>query len=153
MIEGQVLHASCVVVGEAGILIRGPSGSGKSFIAWDLIREAERVGRFARLVGDDRVRVANRNGRIIAAAVPAIAGKLEVRGSGVLTMPYESSAIVRIVVDCLTVGAARLPAPGDRILSLCGVSIPRVGTRSEPGVSRIILWRLDHPGDTLMTDR
>jgi len=153
MSEGEAFHASCVVIGEAGILIRGPSGSGKSLLAWDLIWEAERAGRFARLVGDDRVRLANRNGRIVASAVPAIAGKLEVRGSGVLTIPYESSAIVRVVVDCLTERPDRLPVPADRMLSLCGVSLPRVGTRSEPGVSRIILWRLDHPGDTLMTDR
>ena len=150
---GQALHASCVVVREAGVLIRGPSGSGKSSLAWDLIYEAERLGRFARLVGDDRVRVSNRNGRLVATAVPAIAGKLEARGSGVLTMPYENSAIVRMVIDCLSEHPPRLPAPSERTMSLCGVSLPRLGTRNEPGLSRIILWRLDHSGDVLMTDQ
>jgi HPr kinase/phosphorylase len=153
MTDAQTLHASCVVVGEAGILIRGPAGSGKSLLARDLILDAERLGRFARLVSDDRVRISNGNGRVLATAVPPIAGKLEARGFGLLTMPYENSAIVRMVIDCLSEHPPRLPAASNEAISLCGVSLPRIGTRSEPGVSRIILWRLDHPGDVLMTNR
>jgi HPr kinase/phosphorylase len=153
MAAGPALHASCVVVREAGVLIRGPSGSGKSLLARDLIFEAERLGRFARLVGDDRVRVMNRNGRLVATAVPAIAGKLEARGFGVLTMPYEKSVIVRLVIDCLTEHAARLPGPGDRTITMAGVLLPRIAALVEPGLARLILLRLDHPGDTLMTDR
>ena len=153
MAAGPALHASCVVVREAGVLIRGPSGSGKSLLARDLIFEAERLGRFACLVGDDRVRVMNRNGRLVATAVPAIAGKLEARGFGVLTMPYEKSVIVRLVIDCLTEHAARLPGPGDRAITMAGVLLPRMAALVEPGLARIILLRLDHPGDTLMTNR
>jgi HPr kinase/phosphorylase len=153
MATAPALHASCVVVGEAGILIRGPSGSGKSCLARDLVVEAERLGRFARLVGDDRVRVSSRNGRIVASAVPAIAGQLEARGFGMLTMPYEKSAIVRLVIDCLAEHAPRLPAPGDRTTTLAGIPLPRIGAIVEPGLARIILLRLDDPGDTLMTDR
>jgi serine kinase of HPr protein (carbohydrate metabolism regulator) len=150
---GPAIHATCILVREAGILIRGPSGSGKSALARELIVEAERLGRFARLVGDDRIRVTTRNGRVVATPVTAIAGKLEVRGFGVLTLPYENSAIVRLVIDCLTDEAPRLPMPGERSITLGGVSLPRIGARLEPGLSRIILLRLDNPGDTLMTDR
>jgi serine kinase of HPr protein (carbohydrate metabolism regulator) len=122
-------------------------------LAGELLFEAERLGRFARLVGDDRGRVTTRNGRIVATPVAAIAGKLEVRGFGLLTLPYESSAIVRLVIDCLTNEASRLPTPGERSITLGGVSLSRIGARMEPGLSRIILLRLDNPGDTLMTDR
>lgn len=153
MTSSPALHASCVVVGEAGILIRGPSGSGKSALAYELILEAERRGRFARLVGDDRVRLANRNGRLVVAAVPAIAGKIEARGFGVLTFPYESSAVVRLVVDCLTSEGPRLPGPGERTLTVDGVCLPRIGALLQPGAARIILLRLDNPGDAMMTDR
>jgi serine kinase of HPr protein (carbohydrate metabolism regulator) len=146
------LHASCVVVGEAGVLIRGPSGSGKSRLALDLVLEAERLGRFARLVGDDRVRVASRNGRLVASAVPSITGKIEARGFGVLTLPYEKAAIIRLVVDCQTEEGARLPAPADRAITISGIPLPRVGAQVGPGLARIILLRLDDPGDTLMTD-
>ena len=151
--SGTALHGSCVVVREAGILIRGPSGSGKSALARELVIEAERLGRFGRLVCDDRVQVTNRNGRLLATAVPAIAGKLEARGFGVLTLPYERAAILRLVIDCLTEDPPRLPAPGDRTVALCGVPLPRIGARMGPGLARIILLRLDNPGDTLMTDR
>lgn len=152
MAVGPTLHASCVVVGEAGILIRGPSGSGKSRLARDFLFEAERLGRFARLVGDDRVRVANRNGRLLATAVPAIAGRIEARGFGLLTLPYEMAAIVRLVVDCLTDEAPRLPGPAERAIAIEGVLVPRVGARVDPGLARITLLRLDNPGDAMMTN-
>ena len=48
------IHATVVLVGEAGVLIRGASGSGKSALALALMSEAGRRGLFARLVGDDR---------------------------------------------------------------------------------------------------
>lgn len=152
MASPLALHASCVVVGEAGVLIQGPSGSGKSRLALDLVREAEGLGRFARLVGDDRISVENRHGRLVATAVPAIAGKLEARGVGILTLRYERSAIVRLIVDCLSEEAPRLPGPGERTLTLAGVRLPRIGAPVEPGLARIILLRLDEPGDDLMTD-
>ena len=152
MAAETTIHASCVLVRESGILIRGPSASGKSTLARDLILEAERLGRFARLVGDDRVGVANCSGRLVVTALPAIAGKLEARGFGVLTLPYEKSAIVRLVIDCLDEDPPRLPAPRDRTVALGGVSLPRIGTQVVPGISRIILLRLDYPGDTLMTE-
>jgi serine kinase of HPr protein (carbohydrate metabolism regulator) len=153
MTAATALHASCVVVGEAGVLIRGPSGSGKSLLARDLILEAQRLGHFACLVGDDRVRVLGRNGRLLATAVPEIAGKLEARGFGVLTLPYENSAIVRLVIDCLAGPAERLPGPGDRTIAVAGVLIPRIAARVEPGLARFLLLRLDNPSDTLMTDQ
>jgi serine kinase of HPr protein (carbohydrate metabolism regulator) len=146
------IHASCVLVGEAGVLIRGPSASGKSALARELILGAEPSARFVRLVGDDRVRIANRNGRLLASAVPAIAGKLEARGFGVLTVPYEKSAIVRMVVDCLTEEPPRLPLKEERQVTLCGVVLPRIATRITPGLSAILLLRLGDPGDTLMTE-
>lgn len=152
MAAGPTLHASCVVVGEAGVLIRGPSGSGKSRLARELIFEAERLGRFARLVGDDRIAVANRHGRLVGTANPAIAGKLEAHGFGVLTLPYEKSAIVRLVIDCLTEAPPRLPLPDDRTLRLEGVALPRIGAVVEPGLARIVLLHLDNSGDDLMTD-
>jgi serine kinase of HPr protein (carbohydrate metabolism regulator) len=152
MKAGLAVHASCVVVGEAGILIRGPSGSGKSTLARELIFEAERRGRFARLVADDRVRLAGRNGRPLASVPPAIAGKLEARGLGVLTVPYEKSAILRLVIDCLLEDPVRLPERGDRLAMVCGVVLPRMAARVAPGLSSVILLRLDDLGNRLVTE-
>ena len=149
---GGAVHATCVIVGEAGVLIRGPSGSGKSALAREMILAAERSARFVRLVADDRVRIANRNGRLLASTPPAIAGKLEARGFGVLTMPYERCAIVRLVIDCLAEDPPRLPGRGERLVTICGVVLPRIAARIVPGLSSVILLRLDDPGDTLMTE-
>ena len=152
MAAETTLHASCVVVGEVGILIQGPSGSGKSSLARDIVLHGERIGRFARLVGDDRVRIENRNGRAVARAVIALAGTIEVRGMGLLTLPYEKSVILRWVVD-LVEDPPRLPEPAERAATLCGVSLARIKARPEPGLGQAILLRLGHPCDTLMTDR
>jgi HPr kinase/phosphorylase len=138
------LHASCVVVGEAGLLIRGASGSGKSSLARQIVREGERGGRFARLVSDDRVRVENRNGRVLASAVAAIAGRIEVRGIGLLTLPYEKAAIVRIVID-LADDPPRLPEAAGGTVALCGVHVPRIEALIEPGLAHAVLLRLHHP--------
>ena len=80
MSTGSALHATCLVIGEAGVLLRGPSGAGKSTLARRLISTALRDGRYASLVGDDRVRLEAVAGRLVARPHPAIAGRLEVRG-------------------------------------------------------------------------
>jgi HPr kinase/phosphorylase len=138
------VHASCAVVGESGILVRGPAGSGKSTLVRDIVREGARLGRFARLVGDDRVRIGNRNGRVVATAVSPLEGLIEVRGVGLLTLPYETSVIVRCVVD-LESEPPRLPEAAALAVSLCGVCLPRIAARAEPGLPASILLRLDHP--------
>jgi serine kinase of HPr protein (carbohydrate metabolism regulator) len=146
------LHASCVVVRDAGVLIRGASGSGKSSLARQILLEADRAGCFARLVCDDRVGVERRNGRLIAKAVPAIAGITEIRGMGLLTMPYEMLAVVRWVID-LGSAPARLPDAASATVMLCGVRLPRIQGNLEEGLAQAVLLRLGHPCDTLITDR
>ncbi len=81
--EKSQLHASAVVIAEAGVLICGPSGAGKSSLAFALITAAEDAGLFARLVGDDRIGIESRGGRLIAHGHPMILGKIERRGQGI----------------------------------------------------------------------
>ena len=54
MTSQMTVHASAVLVGDRAVLIRGPSGSGKSRLAFDLIL-AGRAGQIpaATLVGDE----------------------------------------------------------------------------------------------------
>jgi serine kinase of HPr protein (carbohydrate metabolism regulator) len=86
-----------VAIGTAGerraLLIEGPSGSGKSSLALALI------DRGATLVGDDGVLLERREGRLWALPPPAIAGLLEVRNVGIVTLPAEAapaSLVVRL---------------------------------------------------------
>jgi HPr kinase/phosphorylase len=119
----QALHASCVVVGEAGILLRGPSGSGKSTLARRIVEEARQRGHFARLVGDDRILLSVRAGRVLVRPHPALEGALEVRGIGIVEDEYADAAVVRLVVDCGT-APARFPDLQQRFTELFGVRIP-----------------------------
>jgi len=58
---GRAIHATAVLVGESGIVIRGRSGRARAASRWHSSRARGRNGLFARLVGDDRVYVALRN--------------------------------------------------------------------------------------------
>lgn len=120
------IHASAVLVGSRAVLIRGPSGSGKSRLSLELI-QAVRGGtlHFARLVGDDRVHVEAAHGRLLVRPAAALAGMIELRGVGILKLPYEPSAVVGLVVD-LAAEAARLPEPQQQRTELEGIVVARL---------------------------
>jgi HPr kinase/phosphorylase len=123
--SGATVHASAVLVGARAVLIRGPSGSGKSRLAWELL-EAGRgdAGAFARLVGDDRVHLQAAGGRLLVRPNDALAGLIELRGVGILRRNYEACAVVGLVVDLAAADAERLPERGETIVE--GIPIPRL---------------------------
>ena len=153
MPPGATIHASCVLVGEAGVLIRGASGSGKSALAHMLLAEVAQAGGFARLVCDDRVHIQPRHGRLLARPVPPLEGCLEVRGVGLLSVAHEPAAVVRLVVDCSAGAPARLPQQTEQTETVAGVVLPRLALRFEPFTARIVAWRLRGVHDTVMTER
>jgi HPr kinase/phosphorylase len=120
------VHASCIVVGESGVLIRGGSGSGKSTLARRVVDEAARQGRFARLVADDRVLLAAAGGRLVARPHPAIAGRIEVRGAGLMDAGHEGAVVIRLVVDCGDTRLDRLPSDDQLSAQVAGVRLARI---------------------------
>jgi HPr kinase/phosphorylase len=126
--EGATIHASAVLVGARAVLIRGPSGSGKSRLARDLLQAAARGAlRFARLVADDRVHARPVHGRLLVRPPQALAGLIEIRGLGVMTLPHEPVAVVGQVVDLADPEAQRLPQPAARTATIEGIALPRLG--------------------------
>ncbi len=119
------IHASAVAIKEAGVLIRGPSGAGKSRLALALIAAAETAGLFSRLIGDDRIGLERRGGRLIARAHPQILGRIERRGQGILEIPFLPAAVVRLAIDLEPLGElpSRYPEPGSERLELAGVAV------------------------------
>jgi HPr kinase/phosphorylase len=107
--SSSYVHATALIVGEAGVLIRGPAGSGKSSLAVRLIAEASRCGRFARLVGDDRVSVVEIRDVIVARPHPIIAGQIERRTFPLAVLPYEHACVVRLVVELCLQPLPRMP--------------------------------------------
>ena len=125
--DHKSVHASAVRVGESAVLIRGPSGSGKSKLAFDLIL-ASRAGIVpsATLVGDDRIRLISRDGNLIARAVPELVGMIEIRGLGIRHIPFLDEAPVGLVVDLAAADAARLPAQDALRTAISGIALPRI---------------------------
>ncbi|CCD86106.1 putative HPr kinase/phosphorylase [Bradyrhizobium sp. ORS 285] len=129
------IHASAVKVGDRAVLIRGPSGSGKSRLAFDLIL-AGRAGQIppAVLVGDDRVHLATRGGEIWVSPAPSLAGLIEIRGLGIRSCDHVSGAPIGLIVDLMAEDAARLPSPEALRWRENGIELPRipVGRGYEP---------------------
>jgi HPr kinase/phosphorylase len=137
------IHASAVLVGPKAVLIRGPSGSGKSRLAWDLIQAAaQNALPFARLVADDRAFVEIHGGRLLVRPAPALAGLIEIHGLGIRRLAYEPVAAVGLVVDLAAEDAARLPAPEASKTAISGVSLPRLGVAAGQAALPLVLAAL-----------
>lgn len=110
------LHATTVALGDHGVAILGPPGAGKSDLALRLI------DRGAVLVSDDQTLLEARDGQVIAAPPDSIAGKLEVRGIGIVDLPFRAGVPLRLLVELRPQGEIeRLPADERRVL--CGVPL------------------------------
>jgi serine kinase of HPr protein (carbohydrate metabolism regulator) len=142
------VHASAVLVGARAVVIRGPSGSGKSRLALALI-EAGRSGRllFARLVGDDRIFLAAAGGRLLARPADNLTGLIEVRGAGLLRLDYEPGAVVGLVVDLAAADAERLPGERSNTAEICGVRLPRLAVAAEAEALPGVLARINSTHD------
>jgi HPr kinase/phosphorylase len=125
------IHASAVLVGDCAVLIRGPSGSGKSRLAFDLIL-AGRAGQIpaAVLVGDDRVHLEAAQGRLVVRPARELAGLIEIRGLGIRRCDFVEQAVVGLVVDLSAADTERMPAPDALFTNVDGVIIPRTPVNS-----------------------
>lgn len=113
------VHGSGVVADGTGILLRGPSGSGKSILTLLLIEEMEGT-----LVADDRLDLVREGDEVMMSAPEAIAGMIELRGRGIIRLPHAQRAAVHLVVD-LVPELIRLPEESSFVTDLMGVTLPR----------------------------
>ena len=126
------IHASALVIGEKGVLIRGASGAGKSALALAMIEAARGASLFARLIGDDRVLLSRAGPHVVAQPHPAIAGLIEKRGQGLASVKHEPGALLSCVIDLIAQGAhgadvpPRMPAAQDLIAIIESVELPRL---------------------------
>ena len=116
--SSESIHASCVAIDGHAVLIEGRSGVGKSDLALRLI------DRGATLVSDDYTLLLRKDGTLIARAPANIAGKIEVRGLGILEMPHVDDVPVALIVSVVEL-PPRMPA-GGRARSIAGVELREV---------------------------
>ena len=138
LLSSETVHASSVAVDGRAVLITGPSGSGKSDLTLRLL------DRGFTLVSDDQTLVRRDGDRLIATAPPTIAGKLEIRGIGIVEMETVSEVPVALLVE-LTSEIRRLP-DDSRERPVLGVPLPLVSvdalTASAPSKVALALDRL-----------
>lgn len=96
----KLIHATTLVIDAKGIVIRGASGSGKSYLALTLLRRARQADVPAGFVADDQTTLAlGDDGAIVATCPKPIIGKIEVRPFGIsdiaaLSVPHCAVALV-----------------------------------------------------------
>ena len=117
------VQATTVAIHGSGVLLTGPSGSGKSDLALQLIDG----GAF--LVADDLTEV-TRQGAVLLArlpegAPPATRGRLEVRGLGILPVPTVEQVPLGLMVELKPQAEIeRLPVP--RRWTCLGIALPAI---------------------------
>lgn len=128
-LSSETIHASAISVAGRAVLISGRSGQGKSDLALRLI------DRGATLISDDYTVVRRIDGRLVATPPANIAGKIEVRGVGLLDLPYEADVPVGLLID-LDIAVERLPEEIERRM-LAGVAVPVLGLAALEGSAPI----------------
>jgi serine kinase of HPr protein (carbohydrate metabolism regulator) len=137
-LSAETIHASSVARDGRAVLITGPSGSGKSDLALRLL------DRGFSLVSDDQTLVKRDGDRLVATAPPNIAGKLEVRGIGIVDVEQVSDVPIGLIVE-LTSEIQRMPDDNLERLIL-GVKLPLISidamTASAPSKVALALDRM-----------
>ena len=132
MHEEALIHGTCLAIGEEGVLLLGQPGAGKSDLALRLI-DGSGTGltgalRGAALVADDQVAVRrSEDGKLIASAPPALAGKLEIRGLGIAELPHVPAVALKLAVRLTPVAEIeRLPDLAKARMDILGIGVPLV---------------------------
>jgi serine kinase of HPr protein (carbohydrate metabolism regulator) len=124
MNKANNVHGTGLLLDTTGLLIRGPSGSGKSVLALALLDQWDARGFPAFLVADDQVELAAVGSDLNMRAPDAIAGLIELRGRGIISRPYRSPVPLNLVID-LVPDLVRMPQEADFVTEIGGVAMAR----------------------------
>ena len=120
----QNVHATGLVLGKTGLILRGSPGAGKSLLALELLDEWEARGLPAKLVSDDRIDIEATPKGLVMHAPKAIEGLIELRGRGIVSRPFVAKAALHLVVDMVD-SLERMVEEDALVTELEGVTIAR----------------------------
>ncbi|MGZ5915841.1 MAG: HPr kinase/phosphorylase [Methyloceanibacter sp.] len=124
----QLIHGTCVALGRSAALLRGASGAGKSDLALRFLALASDGDRAPTLIADDQVWIEDgTSGELLASAPATLAGKIEVRGLGILETPHLAVGRLVLVVDLVSdAEVPRMPPDPPETVTIAGVALPRL---------------------------
>ena len=122
----SLTYGTCVAFGARAALLLGPPGSGKSDLALRFIMLApEGPGEKTALVADDQVRLQAVGNRIVVRPPGTIAGKIEVRGVGIVDVPFCSEAVLKLAIRLTPhYDVPRLPPETPAMMEFVGQQVP-----------------------------
>ncbi|MGI9351551.1 MAG: HPr kinase/phosphorylase [Rhizobiaceae bacterium] len=139
-------HCNVLTVSGCGILIEGPSGSGKSSLTFGLLEKSSKAELENAFVCDDQAMLVNESGTLIASAPVMTGGKIELRGYGIIDHPHLESCSISLVARM--VGEGQVPRmPHLESTELFGVELPliKIPMRHEQASVRIVFaWLKDN---------
>jgi HPr kinase/phosphorylase len=125
----HAIHGTALSIGGKGVLLRGLPGSGKSSLALRLI-DAPGYGvsdtlQRARLVADDQVMLERIGAAIWMTPPSLLAGKLEIRGIGIVQIEHKPEAELVLIVDLVPPHGRpeRMPESADLKTEILGVTV------------------------------
>lgn len=124
----ETVHGTCVALGRTAALLRGPSGSGKSDLALRflfLARRGPAALEAPKLVADDQVVLSRDGGTIRVRPPDTIAGKLEVRGVGIVEVKWAPEADLALIVDLVPPDQVERMPPHETI-DILGLHVERL---------------------------
>ncbi|WP_375450266.1 HPr kinase/phosphorylase [uncultured Devosia sp.] len=124
MSKATNVHATGLVLGEIGVLLRGPTGTGKSVLALSLLDRWNDRGEPSFLISDDRVDLSAREQMIIMQAPPRLGGLVELRGRGIVRRPQQGQARLHVVID-LVEDFARMLEEHEFATEVLGIAVAR----------------------------
>ena len=139
--EADRVHGTAVAVGNRAVLLRGPSGSGKSDLAFRCLGLAASplVPNPVKLVSDDQVILNQEGTALIARAPPTLFGKIEVRGVGILEVDAVPQAELVLIADLVDEGTIeRYPDPWP-VARIMNFDVPLLRVRPFEGSSALKL--------------
>ena len=104
----KIVHGTAIALEDKGVLLIGPSGSGKSDLALRLIDSG------ATLISDDQIICERRNDEIFLFPHKKINGLIEVRGVGIIKVPYIENVKLKMIVQLINKQPERIPVKEEK---------------------------------------